>query len=254
MRVLLITGTGTGVGKTIATAAITACALRAGQTVAVVKPAQTGALAGEAGDLAEVRRLTGQRDLHELERYDEPLAPATAARRVGASGLPARAIADHIRALAGRDLVIVEGAGGALVRFNEAGETLLDVGRALILGGSAVPDTGVLVVASAGLGVLNVAALTADAISRAGLSLHGVLVGSFPAQPDLAERCNLIDLAEYSGAPLLGVLPAGAGRAGKAEFADVATRSLSPTLGGSFDSTAFIEAHNPSPVTRGAAS
>jgi dethiobiotin synthetase len=61
--ILLVTGTDTGVGKTIVTAALTATALTAEATrrVAVVKPAQTGVTADEPGDLDDVRRLRGGR-------------------------------------------------------------------------------------------------------------------------------------------------------------------------------------------------
>ena len=76
---LVVTGTGTEVGKTIVTAAVAALASAAGRTVAVLKAAQTGLGPGEPGDVHEVGRLSGVTDLHELARYPEPLAPATAA-------------------------------------------------------------------------------------------------------------------------------------------------------------------------------
>ena len=57
VTVMMISGTGTGVGKTVVTAAITALALDRGADVAVVKPAQTGVADGEPGDLAEIERL-----------------------------------------------------------------------------------------------------------------------------------------------------------------------------------------------------
>jgi dethiobiotin synthetase len=127
VRIVAVTGTGTGVGKTISSAAIAAAALRNGERVAVVKPVQTGVLACEPGDLAVVHELTGLADLHEFDRYPEPLAPATAARRMGRPGLEIGVIADRIRRLSDRDLVIVEGAGGELVRFNTDGQTFLDL-------------------------------------------------------------------------------------------------------------------------------
>lgn len=83
MTVLVITGTGTEVGKTVVTAAVAAAALASGRTVAVLKPAQTGVGPDEDGDVAEVARLAGPVTTAELARYPEPLAPATAARRVG---------------------------------------------------------------------------------------------------------------------------------------------------------------------------
>ncbi|MFD4977576.1 AAA family ATPase, partial [Streptomyces sp. NPDC058424] len=83
MPVLVITGTGTEVGKTVATAAVAAAAVAAGRSVAVLKPAQTGVGPGERGDADEVARLAGAVKARELARYPEPLAPATAALRAG---------------------------------------------------------------------------------------------------------------------------------------------------------------------------
>ena len=51
--VVIVTGTGTGVGKTVATAALTVMVRRRGARVAVVKPAQTGVLPGEPGDIGD---------------------------------------------------------------------------------------------------------------------------------------------------------------------------------------------------------
>ncbi|MCT7357066.1 AAA family ATPase, partial [Streptomyces sp. 15-116A] len=84
MPVLVITGTGTEVGKTVVTAAVAAAAVAAGRSVAVLKAAQTGVGPGEAGDAEEVARLVGAGvTAGELARYPEPLAPGTAARRAG---------------------------------------------------------------------------------------------------------------------------------------------------------------------------
>ncbi|MCZ9345004.1 AAA family ATPase, partial [Streptomyces sp. TRM76130] len=59
MAVLVITGTGTEVGKTVVTAAVAAAAVAAGRSVAVLKAAQTGVGPGEPGDADEVARLAG---------------------------------------------------------------------------------------------------------------------------------------------------------------------------------------------------
>ncbi len=227
MRTLIITGTGTGVGKTVVTAAVAALAAGAGERVVVLKPAQTGIEPGAPGDLADVTRLTGGADssvaTRELARYPEPLAPATAARR---SGLPPLRVADVTQAVeqTTADLLLIEGAGGLLVRLNDDGETLADVAAAL--------DAPVLVVTTAGLGVLNTAALTAEALDRRHLTLTGTVVGAYPAEPDLAERTNLADLPAITGAPLLGVLPEGLGDADPSRFADAARCGLHPVLGG----------------------
>lgn len=241
----MVTGTGTGVGKTVTTAALVACARRAGRRVAVVKPVQTGVGVDEPGDMAEVARLSGHADVHELVRFAEPLAPATAARRAGQTGPGIADLAAGIRGLADRDLVIVEGAGGALVRFNARGDTLVDLIEEL--GGGTVRA---LLVAPSGLGVLNTAALTAEALARRGIGLMGVVVGDWPDEPDLACRCNLTDLSAYAGVPILGVLPSGAGTTEGPAFQTLALTSLAPTLGGSLDVPAFIAAHTASPPTR----
>ncbi len=206
MPVLVVSGTGTEIGKTVVTAAVAAVAVAAGRSVAVLKPAQTGVAPGEPGDVFEVRRLAGEAVTGlELARFPEPLAPDTAARRAGMAPVHPEQIAEAAEKLAAEhDLVLVEGAGGLLVRFDEEGATLADAARLL-----AAP---VLVVTSAGLGTLNTTALTSEALRARGLGCLGVVVGSMPAEPDLAARCNLGDLPVVAGAPLLGVVPAGAGR------------------------------------------
>ena len=223
MRTLIVTGTGTDVGKTVVVAAIAALARAAGERVTVVKPAQTGVGPADDGDLAEVVRLAGPVDTVELARYPEPLAPATAARRSGATPVMAAQVVDAVRAT-DADLVIVEGAGGLLVRLNDLDETLADVAAGL--------DAPVLLVASAGLGVLNTAALTAEALARRGIPLAGVVVGAYPAEPGLAERTNLEDLPRVTGAPLLGVLPAGLGGADRDALLAAARCGIGPVLGG----------------------
>lgn len=183
MSLLIVSGTGTGVGKTVTTAAVAALACARGQRVAVVKPAQTGELAGEQpgapGDLAVVAALTGLDDLHELARYPDPLSPEAAARTAGLPPLDLRRAADHIAGLAqDRDLVIVEGAGGLLVRYDPAGSTIADL--------AAMLDAPVLVVAASGLGTLNHTALTLEALAARKLACAAwwwAAGGPIPAWP-----------------------------------------------------------------------
>lgn len=215
MTVLCVTGTSTDVGKTVVTAALAACAQADGLSVGVVKPAQTGVAADEPGDLAEVQRLTGVRDVVELARYPEPLAPDTAARRAGAPLLELRDVVAAVRALdADHDLTIVEGAGGVLVRLGAGGFTLLDVAAEL--------GAPLLLVAAAGLGTLNHSALTVSAARNAGVDCVGTVVGAWPSEPDLAMRCNLADLPDVTGVPLLGRIPDGAGRLDREAFTSLA--------------------------------
>lgn len=215
MRALVVSGTDTGVGKTVVVAALAAVARSRGERVAVVKPVQTGAA---PADVDEVRRLAGIDDLHELARFAEPLAPATAARRAGRAAPSVAEIVAAVGALADRDLVLVEGAGGLLVRLDAEGGTLADVAAAL--------DAPVLVVARAGLGTLNATKLTCEALRTRGVACAGVVIGSWPAAPDLAARCNLEDLPSYAGAPLLGCLPEGAGDLDRDAFLHTARQAL----------------------------
>ncbi|TNM26886.1 ATP-dependent dethiobiotin synthetase BioD [Streptomyces sedi] len=222
---LVVSGTGTEVGKTVVTAAVAAVALAGGQRVAVLKPAQTGLAPDEPGDAAEVARLAGPLTARELARFPEPLAPATAAARCGLPPVGPAEVAKAAEELAWEhDLVLVEGAGGLLVRFDETGATLAEAAELL--------EAPVLVVAAAGLGTLNVTALTAEALAARGLALAGVVIGSWPAAPDLAARCNVADLPAVAGGPLLGAVPAGAGALPPAAFRRRAADWLAPALNG----------------------
>ncbi|MGH4030292.1 dethiobiotin synthase [Actinomycetota bacterium Odt1-20B] len=233
MTVLGVTGTGTSVGKTVTTAAITALALAAGRRVAVVKPVQTGVRPGEDGDLAEVARLAGPgATLRELARYPEPLAPDTAARRARLPMVRQEAATAAVRELeAAHDLVLVEGAGGLLARFDDKAWTLADLAADL--------GAAVVVVADAGLGTLNATALTAEALDRRGVRCLGAVIGSWPAAPDLAMRCNLADLPEMAATPLIGALPEAAAALDRAAFLAAAGSGLGAALGGHFDPAEF---------------
>ncbi len=235
MSVLVVTGTGTGVGKTVVTAAVAALAAARGSRVAVVKPAQTGVAADEPGDLDDVRRLAGVTDLHEHARFPDPLSPAAAARRAGLAPLDLRASVRQVRGLADdRDLVVVEGAGGLLVRYDDEGATLADLARDL--------DADVLVTVDPALGTLNQTALTLEAMAHRGLRLAGVVVGAWPREPDLACRSNIRDLEMLAARPLAGALVAGAGALAAPEFLLAARRGLGPALGGTFDAADFRRA------------
>jgi dethiobiotin synthetase len=228
--VLIVSGTGTGVGKTVVTAALAALARARGDRVAVVKPAQTGipdsgAPATEPPDMETVTRLSGVSDTRELARYPDPLSPEAAARISGRPPLDMAATADRIAKLAtDRDLVLVEGAGGLLVRYDPAGTTIADLAVAL--------GAPVLTVAAAGLGTLNHTALTLEALTARRIPSAGVVIGSRPGSPDLAARTNLADLAAVAGAPLAGLLPENAGALPRDAFLAMAWASLSPALGG----------------------
>lgn len=230
MSILVISGTSTGVGKTIVTAAITALAMAQGQQVAVVKPVQTGVGPDEPGDLAEITALTGCTDTHEFYRFPDPLAPEAAARHAGLPYPDRDKIVTQVQELAtNHDLVIVEGAGGLLVRFDDAGTTLADIASDL--------SAPVLVVADPALGTLNHTALTLEALSRRDVECAGVVLGSWPQDPDVACLNNLIDLPRIIGEPLRGAITAGAGSLDVGRFRHEAETGLDPGFGGRFNGT-----------------
>jgi dethiobiotin synthetase len=207
VSVLVVTGTDTGVGKTVATAALACHARLAGIDVAVCKPVQTGSPRDD--DLADVGRLSGITELHGLARFPEPLAPVAAAQRAGLP-LPTRAeLGAWVRDVdAPKRLTLVEGAGGLLVELGQDGVTLRALASDL-----AAP---VLVVAAPGLGTLNHTALTLEALASHGIPCAGLVIGAWPREPGVAESGNRNALGEL--APVRAVLPAGAGSVGVAEF------------------------------------
>ncbi|MGD0706237.1 MAG: dethiobiotin synthase [Trebonia sp.] len=227
--ILVITGTGTGVGKTVVTAAVAALARAGGAAVAVVKPAQTGVYPGPGSDVPDalvIERLSGVTDTHELARFPDPLSPEAAARVSGLPPLDLADAAEYIAKLAdSRDLVLVEGAGGLLVRYDRAGATIADLAARL--------GAPVLVVAAAGLGTLNHTALTLEAIAARKLRLAGVVIGCWPREPDLAARENLADLETVAGGPLAGLLAEGSGSLSREAFRAAALHGLGRGLGGS---------------------
>lgn len=221
-RVVLVTGTDTGVGKTVVTAALATRLSRHGR-VAVYKPAQTGVGPDDPGDAGEVRRLSGVPSVHEGVRLRDPLAPTTAARREGRAlpGVAGHATTVHTLA-AGHDRVLVEGAGGLLVGLDGDGSGLAELASLL-----EVPFA-FLVVVRAGLGTLNHAGLTVEALHRRGLPVLGLVVGSVPGSPGLAERTNLDDLTEVTGVRVVGGVPERAGLLPPEEFRSAATTWFGP--------------------------
>lgn len=200
MNGFFVTGTDTGVGKTVTAAALCRVRADAGRRVVYVKPVQSGAADGD-DDAAEVAALAG------VPTVTGPvlgpsLAPGVAARRAGAELTGAElvdVVARAAREGGGADDVVVEGAGGLLVELAADGTTCADLAATL--------DLPVVVAARPGLGTLNHTALTVAALRRRGLTLAGVVVCGYPADPDLATRTNLGELDAISGGRLAGVIP-----------------------------------------------
>ncbi|MBI4514814.1 MAG: dethiobiotin synthase [Deltaproteobacteria bacterium] len=204
-RIINISGTDTGVGKTTVAAGLAAALSARGHRVGVLKPAETGCLPGADGQLvpADARRLAFFSDCRTSEaticpyRYAEPLAPRMAAERAGRP-ISIEAIlsaCDNLRAE--HDVVLVEGAGGLLVPLC-GGFTYADLCGRL--------DARLLVVVGNKLGAINHALLTMRYAQITGLTVAGYVVNALGPAADLAAATNLALLAELLGAPL-GVVP-----------------------------------------------
>lgn len=225
-RVVVVTGTDTGVGKTVATAALAAREAAAGQRVLVIKPVQTGVGGSDPDphDTATVASLSGVEVL-EFVALDEPLAPDTAARRAGVAIPTVREHVARIRTLLpSYDVVLVEGAGGLLVRLDAEGGTLLDIARDLTFALRRRTDdvvsspVEVFVVCRAGLGTLNHTELTVTALRACQVEPAGLVIGSWPDAPGVAEECNRTDLSRITGVPLVAVIPENSGSLTQPDF------------------------------------
>ncbi len=220
MSILCISGTNTDVGKTIATAALALAAQQQGYEVIPIKPVQTGEPEGK-GDVDTIERLTGIQGTC-LRRYPEPLAPNLSARRAGIKPAGVAELAQEITRLDRPDrLLLVEGAGGLLVRINEQ-ESFADLVQAL--------SAPLVIVSSMGLGSLNLAELTVEAARYRGIEVKALIGGAIDAEPNLATRLNLEEMPKICRVPLWGVLPDNSGALSREAFASMATEHLRPNL------------------------
>lgn len=180
-----ITGTDTGVGKTVVSA--TLCA---GLNATYWKPIQTGTR--ESSDRATVMRIAGiprARTIPEVYRFSPPVSPHLAARRADVR-INLKAIGRAAPSASER--LIVEGAGGALVPINEK-QLTTDLMAELGL--------PVLLVTRTTLGTINHTLLSIAALKAARLKLHGVIMVGKP------NRENLRAIEHYGAARVIGVLP-----------------------------------------------
>lgn len=183
MRGLFVTGTGTGVGKTLVSAALLA-AMRAGdEPVRAYKPVVTG-LAEPPGqwppdqELLALAAGTTPEQVAPL-RFDPPVSPHLAAALTGRSIDPAAVIAG---ARAGsQGTLVVEGVGGLLVPIAE-GFSVRDLAAELQL--------PLVIAAAPGLGTINHTLLTVEAARAAGLSVAAVVLTPWPSEPSQMEQSN----------------------------------------------------------------
>lgn len=221
---VLVTGTDTGIGKTVVTAAIAATAIEAGLRVSVVKLAQTGTTDGTPPDVDEVSRLVAPHRAIALVEYPDPLAPLVAARQAGMPPLELYDAVDAVRAeVKHHDLVLMEGAGGLLVPMG-----VRPSGQAWTVADLAVSvDATAVVVTRAGLGTLNHTALTLEALQRRAVSAC-VVFGAWPTRPEQVHLTNLAELHPH----LAGAVPERVGGMDPGVFRRSAPGWLSPRLHG----------------------
>ena len=193
MRGCFVTGTDTGVGKTVVAAAICAALRARGDRVGVVKPVVTGlddVVAGDADHELLARAAGVDPASVTVRTFGPPLSPHLAAALAGEPLDPAELVA-HARAAASRsDLLVVEGVGGFLVPL--AGTYLIrDYARDLGL--------PVVIAARPGLGTINHTLLTLEAVRSAGLGVLGVVLTPWPNAPSVMERSNRDTIAALGG-------------------------------------------------------
>lgn len=195
-----VTGTDTGVGKTLVACALLRAFARSGARVVGMKPVAAGA-ASDDGVLTNedvvALRQAGSVDVPQSLAnpycFEAPIAPHIAAKQAGVD-IDVGRVREAFDALAARaDCVIVEGAGGFIVPL---GPNLDSTQLAQAL---ALP---VVLVVGMRLGCLNHALLTRDAIARAGLRLAGWVANHI--DPDMLHADeNVAALRERLDAPLL---------------------------------------------------
>ncbi len=187
-RGLFVTGTDTGIGKTVVCASLM-CRYRQTVPLRYWKPIQTGI--EQDDDTAEVRRLASCRDeeiVAEGIRLACPVSPHLAARWSGR----AINISQIVQSYPALEACIVEGAGGVLVPINDL-ELMIDLMRALAL--------PVLVAARSSLGTINHTLLTLEALRARSLCVAGVVMVGEP------NRDNRAAIEQYGAVPVFAEMP-----------------------------------------------
>jgi dethiobiotin synthetase len=203
---LFVTATDTAVGKTLVASAIARTLRARGRRVAVLKPVASGCYRAREGLISDdAELLAAASDTHHPldlicpNRYEEPLAPAVAARRAK-TPMDWDAVARSIRLMsADSDCMIVEGAGGVLVPTDDR-HTMLDLIVALGL--------PAVVVARPSLGTINHTILSVEVLRSAGVRVAGVVINRYPAESaGVAEETSPREIEKFGKVPVLSIVP-----------------------------------------------
>ena len=188
---VFVTGTDTGVGKTVVSALLVS-ALRRSANVGYWKPVQTGI--EEDDDTAEVRRLAACNAAEIADvgiRLPRPLSPHLSARLAGQT-IEMAGLLQIAGNLPDDRFWIVEGAGGLLVPLNES-VMMADLVRELSL--------PAVIAARSGLGTINHTSLTVSELKRRSIDIAGVVM---VGEPNLENR---LAIERYGGARVLAEVP-----------------------------------------------
>lgn len=203
---IFITGTDTGVGKTVVAGGL-ACALkREGLDVGVIKPVETGCIETDEGLIAPdadfLINITGVKDKIDLVapyRFKEPLAPSVAAEIEGREIDIEKIITSYNLLTKMHDFVIVEGTGGLLVPIWKD-LLFIDLIKSL-----SVP---IIIVARMGLGAINHTLLTVRCARSAGIEIIGIIFNHLDNKKDgIAEKTNPNIIKRLCNIPILGIIP-----------------------------------------------
>ena len=238
-KAVFITGTDTGVGKTVVTAALAALLLEKGLLTGVIKPFQTGTELDGLSDAEFIYRFLG-RDcvLSEVSPccLRVPLSPYRAAAIEGVK-IPLEDIIEHTRDYISRnDVTLIEGAGGLGVPVTDSymmADFAVDLGAPVV------------VVARPGLGTLNHTTLSLEYARQRGARVLGVVINGFPEPADVASATNPAVLRDVFSVNILGVLPHFPGlNVESGSFSGlkgVGESCFSPLFGGKFSVDAFLQ-------------
>ena len=195
-RGLFVTGTDTGVGKTVVAAAVAAALRARGERVAVFKPVLTGTDEPRDPDWPpddELLALAAGADPASVaaERFGPPVSPHLAAALAGRRLDPAALRTAFAERAAGTDAVVAEGVGGLLVPLAD-GYLVRDLARELGL--------PLVIAARPGLGTISHTLLTLEAARTAGLRVAGVVMTPWPAEPTALAHDNRATIARLGDA------------------------------------------------------
>jgi dethiobiotin synthetase len=205
-RGFFITGTDTGVGKTVVTAALAIVLRESGRDVGVMKPVASGCVRRREGLVSEdaeflAKAAEAPETLEEISpvRFEEPLAPTVAAARAGVETDLEPMWEAWRRLRDAHEILLVEGIGGLLTPVTPT-ESVADLAR-----GFGLP---LVIVSRSGLGAINHAALTIEAARARGLAVAGVVVNRYNHEsPDLAEMTSPDEIWRVTGVRVLGLVP-----------------------------------------------